>query len=383
MLKIFVPKEIRPGETRVAAIPDTIKKYLKAGFSVKVETQAGERSGILDKDYTQAGAEIVSEASQGYSQADIVLKVMAPSPEEISEIPEKATLISFLLPHLEMEKIRALQQRQIQCFSMNLIPRTTLAQKMDALSSQSNIAGYKSVLLAADTLGKLFPLLMTAAGTINPAKVVVMGAGVAGLQAIATAKRLGAVVEASDVRPAAKEQVESLGAKFIEVPFDKDVQDQNGYAKEASPEFLKRQAEEVAKRVSLADIVITTALIPGKKAPLLITEDMVRSMKPGSVIVDMAAEQGGNCALCEPNQRVVRHGVTIIGETNLPALVPVHASEMYAKNVQHFLLNMVTKEGEFSPQLSDEIVAKSLILQKDGNVVHEPTRADLQKEKQS
>ncbi|MBI2129343.1 NAD(P) transhydrogenase subunit alpha, partial [Candidatus Woesearchaeota archaeon] len=267
-----------------------------------------------------------------------------------------------------LEIIKTMADKKITCFSMNLIPRISRAQKMDALTSQSNIAGYKAVIMAANELGKIFPLMMTAAGTLHPAKVVVLGAGVAGLQAIATAKRLGALVEASDVRPSVKEQVESLGAKFIEVPFDKDAEDKGGYAKAASPEFLKRQAEEVSKRVANADAVICTALVPGKKAPILVTEEMVKSMRSGSVIVDMAAVQGGNCALTEPGEIAVKHGVKIIGVKNIPATVPVHSTQMYAKNILNLLLTIIN-ESKIHIDLTDEIVSSSLIIHQ-GEIVN-------------
>lgn len=378
MLRVFVPKEISDGENRVAAIPETVKKMIKAGLEVTVESGAGESAGVLDSAFQEAGAQVSSNREALYREANLVLKVASPSIEEIQALSEKSAVVSFLLPHMELEKVRLLRDRKITMLSMNLIPRTTLAQKMDALSSQSNIAGYKSVILAAEALGKIFPLLMTAAGTLNPAKVVVLGAGVAGLQAIATAKRLGAVVEASDVRLAAKEQVESLGAKFIEVPFEENTQDENGYAREASPEFLKRQAEEVAKRVANADIVIATALVPGRKAPILITEAMVQSMRSGSVIVDMAVEQGGNCALSELGKTVTKYGVKIIGTPNLPSTVAVHSSEMYAKNVFNLVTHLL-KDSQLHFDMENEITSKTLVTHEE-KIVHQATQELLQKE---
>lgn len=378
MLRVFVPKEISDGENRVAAIPETVKKMIKAGLEVTVESGAGENAGVLDSAFQEAGAQVSSNREALYREANLVLKVASPSIDEIQALSEKSSVVSFLLPHMELEKVRLLRDRKITMLSMNLIPRTTLAQKMDALSSQSNIAGYKSVILAAEALGKIFPLLMTAAGTLNPAKVVVLGAGVAGLQAIATAKRLGAVVEASDVRLAAKEQVESLGAKFIEVPFEENTQDENGYAREASPEFLKRQAEEVAKRVANADIVIATALVPGRKAPILITEAMVQSMRSGSVIVDMAVEQGGNCALSELGKTVTKYGVKIIGTPNLPSTVAVHSSEMYAKNVFNLVTHLL-KDSQLHFDMENEITSKTLVTHEE-KIVHQATQELLQKE---
>jgi len=383
MLSVFIPKEIKEGETRVAATPETVKMMIKQGLQVFVESGAGEGSYISDDGYTAAGAEIETDVEKLYASADIVLSVQPPKVHPITKkhqldmMKNYSCWISFMIPQLELDSVRKLIEKQMTEFSMNLIPRISRAQKMDALTSQSNIAAYKAVIIAANELNKMFPLMMTASGTIYPARVVVLGAGVAGLQAIATAKRLGAQVEASDVRPAVKEQVESLGAKFIEVPFDMDAEDKSGYAKGASQEFLRRQSEEVAKRLVHADIVITSALVPGKKAPILVTEEMVKSMKKGSVIVDMAAEQGGNCALTEPGKTVVKYGVKIIGIINLPATISVNASQMYSKNILNFLLNVV-KDGKLNIDMEDEIVKGSLVTH-EGKIINETIKDLIKK----
>jgi len=381
MAQIFVPKEIRDLEKRVAATPETVKKLVAAGFAVTVESGAGEASFIDDEAYAQAGAQVEKDAAKGYGMADIVLKVQPPAlgsagKSEADYLKEGAILVTHLVPANEPDLVVRLQQRKISCLSMNLIPRITIAQKMDSLSSQASIAGYKAVLLGASALGKYFPLLMTAAGTITPAKVVILGAGVAGLQAIATARRLGAVVEVSDVRMAVKEQVESLGAKFIMVETDEDLEDAGGYAKEQSEAFLARQREEVGRRIMAADVVITTALIPGRPAPVLIKADVVSQMNPGSVIVDLAVEQGGNCELSEPGKTVVRHGVTLIGELNLPSTMQVHASQLYARNLLNLILHLA-KEGKVLIDVT-EAVTDGALLTHDGEIRHEPTRIMLQ-----
>ena len=360
-LAVFIPCEVVDGETRVAGTPETIKNLVQHGLAVYIESGAGECASISDQAYIQAGAVISKDTHALYASVDIILAVNPPTLSQLSSVKSGASWISLGDVHAySSDLLSTLLEKKITFFSMHGIPRISKAQSMDALTSQANIAGYKAVILAAQELGKIFPLMMTAAGTLHPAKVVVLGAGVAGLQAIATAKRLGAVVEASDVRPSVKEQVESLGAKFIEVPFDKDAEAQGGYAKGASPEFLKRQAEEVSKRVAQADVVICTALVPGKKAPTLVTEAMVQSMRSGSVIVDMAAAQGGNCALTAPGKTVVVHGVKIIGVNNIPATVPVHATQVYACNVLAFLLHLV-HAGVLKVDLTDEITAGSLV----------------------
>jgi H+-translocating NAD(P) transhydrogenase subunit alpha len=371
---IAVPKEILPGENRVACVPDVASKLIKSGFQVHVEKDAGLNAGYTNEMYEKAGAKIVN-LNELYSSAEVVLKVQRPldhpaaGKNELDLLKEGTILITFLYPLNFPELAQKCAAKKINVISMDMIPRTTLAQKMDALSSQANIAGYKSVIMCADALGKIFPLLMTAAGTISAAKVVIMGAGVAGLQALGTAKRLGAVVEVSDIRPAVKEEVQSLGGKFIEVETDASMQDAGGYAKEASPEFLKKQKELIFKHITDADIVITTALVPGKKAPVLVTEEMVKHMRPGSVVLDMAVEFGGNCEVSEMGKTVKKHGVTIIGEPNLPSLVPTHSSEMYAKNLLS-LMTYISKDGKVELNLENEIVKGALITY-NGEVVHQ------------
>ena len=366
---IAVPKEILPGENRVAAVPDVVSKLIKAGFEVTIEKDAGLNAGFTDDNYMKHGAKIIQNVVELYAGADIVLKVQRPiehpqlNKHELDLLKEGTLLITFLYPLFHLELAKKCAEKGINVISMDMIPRTTLAQKMDALSSQANLAGYKSVLMAANQLGKIFPLMMTAAGTISPAKVVIMGAGVAGLQALGTAKRLGAVVEVSDIRPAVKEEVQSLGGRFIEVETDENMQDAGGYAKEASHEFLRKQKEVIFKHVTEADIVITTALIPGKKSPILVTEEMVKNMRPGSVVLDMATEFGGNCEISEKGKTVKKYGVTIIGEPNIPSLVATHASEMYSKNVLN-LLTHISNAGQVELKLDDEIVKGSLITYK-------------------
>lgn len=369
-----VPKETLVGEKRVSVVPDSLSKL--AGVSVIVERGAGESAGFPDSSYTEKGATIETDARSLYSKADIVLKVMPPTPDEADSLKEGATVVSFLYPVANLEAVRRLVSKKATAFAMELIPRISRAQPMDALSSQSNLAGYKAVAIAADTLPKIFPLMMTAAGTISPAKVFVVGAGVAGLQAIATARRLGAVVEAYDVRPVVKEQIESIGAKFAQMPVEaKDAQDAGGYAKAQTEEFYKKQQQFLAQRAAVSDVVITTALIPGQKAPILISEDAVKGMRPGSVVVDLAAEQGGNCALTEPGKTVVKYGTTIIGPINLPSAIAPQASQMYAKNVVSFLL-VVLKDGSISIDTKDDLVKGPLVINK-GEVVHQGTKTAL------
>lgn len=378
---IAIPKEILPGENRVACIPDVAAKFIKAGFEVQVEKNAGLNAGYTDDQYASAGTKIIDKTEDLYSNADIVLKVQRPvqhpdlGKNEIEFLKKGAILISFVYVLHYPEVAKKCAEHGVELISMDMIPRTTLAQKMDALSSQANLSGYKSVLITANTLGKIFPLMMTAAGTISPAKVVIMGAGVAGLQALGTAKRLGAVVEVSDIRPAVKEEVQSLGGKFIEVETDENMQDAGGYAKEASPEFLKKQKEVIFKHVTEADIVITTALVPGKKAPVLVTEEMVKNMRPGSVVLDMATEFGGNCEISEIGKTIKKYGVTIIGEPNLPSLVPHHASDMYSKNILN-LIQHIGKEGKIELKLEDEIV-KGCLITHNGEVINERVKALL------
>lgn len=368
-MKIGVPKETKERETRVALTPEVVKSLVSKGYQVSVESGAGSGSSFPDEMYRNEGAEIVTDSKSIYQGCDVVLKVNAPSDSEIEWMPKGKALISFMWAATNKNMVEACVKAGITAFSMDAIPRISRAQKMDALSSQSNLAGYKTVLIGANALGKIFPLMMTAAGTLKPCKVVIMGAGVAGLQAIATAKRLGAVVWVSDIRPETKEQVESLGGKFIEVQADDSIKTEGGYVKAVSEEFLKKQQAVIAKHVAESDLVITTALIPGKKAPVLITEDMVKSMRPGSVIVDMAVEQGGNCPLSELNKSVVKHGVSIIGESNLPGLLPTNASELYAKNIQTFLEHLSDKNG-FKFDLSEEITKGSIITH-DGKIMQE------------
>src|SRR5574341_350363 len=340
-MRIAVPKEIGPGEARVAIVPETIRRLVKKGLEVSVESGAGEGARFADEEYKEAGALIEPSADSLLGAADVVVKVQHPTPEEIAKTREGAALISFLFPLINLDVVQALAARRITAIAVDSIPRTTLAQMMDALSSQATISGYVAVIMAAHALPKFFPMLMTAAGTIAPAKVLVLGAGVAGLQAVATAKRLGAAVEAFDVRKVVRGQVESLGAKFVEVDMAEDAETQSGYAKEVSDEYKRRQAELIHRHIAKSDVCITTALIPGQRAPILIPEAMVKDMRPGSVIVDLAAEQGGNCALTEAGTQVVRHGVSIIGFLNLPSRMPVPSSQMYSRNMEKFLLHLL------------------------------------------
>ena len=375
-MELAVLKETLVGERRVALVPDGIAKLAAAGVKVTVEARAGEGAGHADGAYAEKGAAIESDAAALIARADVVLRVRAPSADEAGRMREGAALIGLLAPHANLPLVRKLAERRVTAFALELVPRITRAQGMDVLSSMSSIAGYKAVLLAANALPKFFPLLMTAAGTIAPAKVFIIGAGVAGLQAIATARRLGAVVEAYDTRPAVREQVESLGAKFVDRPLEtKDAQDKGGYAKAQSEEFLARQREFMAGRVAAADVVITTALIPGRRAPLLITADMVKGMRAGSVVVDLAAEAGGNCELTEPDRETVKNAVTILGFTNLPSMMAVHASQLYSRNATAFVLHLV-KDGRLIVDLADEITRGSLLTH-NGEVTHEPTKALL------
>src|SRR5215831_14910756 len=339
---LSVPKETTPGEQRVALVPELVPMLTKASLNVVVQPGAGQSAGFLDVEYEVKGAHVEQEV---LDEADILIKVQPPTINEIGRMHEDSFLISFLQPYTNVPAIKALAARKITAFSMELMPRITRAQPMDALSAMSTIAGYKAVLIAANRLPKFFPLLMTAAGTMTPARVFIIGAGVAGLQAIGTARRLGAVVEAYDTRPAVREQVESLGAKFVDLGLDtKDAEAKTGYAKAQSEEFYQRQRQALGERVAQADAVITTALVPGQRAPLLITEDAVKSMRPGSVVVDLAAEQGGNCAFTKPGETVSVQGVTILGPLNLPSTLPYHASQMYARTVSNYLRHLV-KDG--------------------------------------
>lgn len=377
-MKLGVIKESKAYEKRVALTPDVVKALVKKNFQVILETGAGEASSFSDADYEQVGATVTSQSTV-FQEADVYLKVNAFTLEEVQAMQPNRVSISFLYAYTIPETVQAFKDKQISAFSMDAVPRISRAQKMDALSSQANLAGYKTVLLGANALGKIFPLMMTAAGTITPSKVLIFGAGVAGLQAIATAKRLGAIVEVTDVRPETKEQVESLGGRFLTVEGVEGVKVEGGYAKEVSAEFLAKQKELVEERIKEADIVITTALVIGKKAPVLVSEEMVKSMKTGSVIVDMAVESGGNCALSEINKTVVKYGVTIIGEANLPSLLPVNASQLYATNISTLLLHLAKPEG-FNWDMEEEITKGSLITHQ-GRLVHAFTQSILEKNK--
>ena len=364
-MNIGIPAETRAGETRVAATPETVKKLVAGKHVLVVQSGAGAGASIPDSDFQAAGAALASGAADVYARADVILKVRAPQGPELGMLRRDQVLVG-MLNRFDAEGLAAIARTGAAAFALEAAPRITRAQPLDVLSSQANLGGYKAVMVAANHYGRLFPMMMTAAGTIKAARVVVMGVGVAGLQAIATAKRLGAVIEASDVRPAVKEQIESLGAKFIDVPFETDeereiAQGVGGYARPMPASWMQRQAAEVAKRIAQADIAVSTALIPGRKAPILITEDMVKSMKPGSVIVDMAVEQGGNCAVSEPGRTVVKHGVHIIGQPNLPATVPADSSALYARNLLDFLKLVVDKDGNFVVNREDDIVAACLM----------------------
>ena len=367
---IGVPAETVVRESRVAATPETVKKLKAQGHTVRVQSGAGLAASVTDEAYAAVGAEIVDAATAWGS--DLVLKVRVPSEAEMPLLRAGTTVVGMLNP-FDAAGLARLATANVTAYALEAAPRTTRAQSMDVLSSQANVAGYKAVIMAVDKYQRFFPMLMTAAGTVKAARVVILGVGVAGLQAIATAKRLGAVIEASDVRPSVKEQVESLGAKFIDVPFETQEEKEaaegvGGYARPMPQSWLDRQKAEVAKRVAAADIVITTALIPGRAAPVLVTEDMVKAMKPGSVIVDLAAAQGGNCPLTEANRTVVKHGVTLVGETNLPALVAADASALYARNVIDFLKLVINKEGQFHIDLEDDIV-KACLMCRDGQLL--------------
>lgn len=370
-----VLKETKVSERRVALSPEIVKLLVKKDFQVYVETGAGLGSNFADADYRSAGADVVSK-SEIYN-ADVILKVNAPTQEEALQYKNGAVSISLLYSYTQPELLDIFNARQITSFAMDAVPRISRAQKMDALSSQANLAGYKAVIMGANALGKIFPLMMTAAGTITPAKVLIFGAGVAGLQAIATAKRLGAVVEVSDVRPETKEQVESLGGRFLTVETTEEVKTEGGYAKEVSQEFLAKQQQLIKDKIKDADLVITTALVMGKKSPILVTEEMVKSMKAGSVIVDMAVESGGNCEISEFNKTVEKHNVTIIGESNIPSLLPINASQLYATNLSALLFHLATNEG-FKWEMDEEITKGALITHK-GELVHEFTKSILSK----
>jgi NAD(P) transhydrogenase subunit alpha len=381
MTTVFIPTEILTDETRVAATPETVKRMTKLGLQVKVQRGAGLKSHLLDADYEAAGATLVDDAAAGYGEADMVLKVNPPQEaeggkHEVELMKKGGLLLSFVWSVQNAELAKRIQEAGVDCIAMEAVPRISRAQKMDALSSQANLAGYKAVLQAADALNRIMPMMVTAAGTLKPAKVVVMGAGVAGLQAIATAKRLGAVVEATDIRPEVKEQVESLGGKFIETV---EAAGEGGYAKELTDEQKKRQQEIIVSHLVAADVVICTALIPGRKAPILVKADVVEKMRPGSVIVDLAVSQGGNCELSEPGV-VTKHGVTIVGHPNVPAMLSTDASNVYARNILALVADIIDKEKEAAIKLDleDEVVEKSLII-RDGEIRHAPTKEAVSK----
>jgi NAD(P) transhydrogenase subunit alpha len=377
-LKIGIPKERRPSEKRVAASPETVRKLAAMGIELLVEKEAGHASFFPDRFYQDAGATIVPDAGTLFREADVILKVQRPLVEPLLEVDETAllrpdqTLIAMMDALVNRDQVKVYADKKVTAIALELLPRITRAQSMDVLSSQSNLAGYKAVIDASYHFGKLFPMMMTAAGTIAPARVLILGAGVAGLQAIATAKRLGAIVSAFDVRPVAKEQVESLGAKFVEVA-SKEVESAEtagGYAREMSEEYKKKQAELIYETAKKSDIIITTALIPGKPAPVLVTEEMVRDMKPGSVIFDLAAPAGGNCPLCVMDQVVVVHGVTILSYENVPSHVPMDASTLYARNVFNFLVPMIDKETKALRIDTEDEIIRGTLLTHEGRIVH-------------
>jgi proton-translocating NAD(P)+ transhydrogenase subunit alpha len=366
-MKVGVAKETLAGERRVALVPDGVAKLIAAKLEAAVQAGAGSEAYFADDAYQKSGATIVAEARTLLGQSDAVLKVQPPNLDEVAALRSGSILISFLQPSTNGDAVKALARQKVTAFSLELVPRISRAQSMDALSSQAGVAGYKAVLIAANRLGKFFPLLITAAGTVTPARVLVLGAGVAGLQAIATARRLGAVVEAYDVRPAVKDEVKSLGATFVELSLEAQ-EGQGGYAREQSEEFLRRQRELIGEHVAAADVVITTAAVPGRRAPILVTRDMVTRMRPGSVIVDLAADTGGNVEVTRPGEAVVTGGVTIDGTRNLASTMPVHASQLFSRNVSTLLLSIV-KDGQPNIDFNDEVV-KGSCLTHGGELVH-------------
>ena len=373
IMNVSVPKETIPGERRVALVPELIPKLTGAGLEVSVQAGAGVDAGFSDAQYVDKGANVKAAV---LSEGDIVLKVRPPTEDECSQLRENSIVIGLLEPYTSGARLQLLADRKLTAFAMELMPRIARAQPMDALSAMSTIAGYKAVLLAANHLPRFFPLLMTAAGTISPARVFVVGAGVAGLEAIGTAKRLGAVVEAYDTRPAVKEEVESVGARFVELDLNAgEAEEKGGYARAQSEEFYKRQQQLLSRHLASADVVITAALVRGQNAPILITEEMVRTMRPGSVIVDLAADQGGNCVVTEPGRDVIKHGVMIVGPSNLPSSMPFHASEMYARTVCHFLMHML-RDGGIHIDPSDDITRATLVTHK-GEIVNDALRQRL------
>jgi proton-translocating NAD(P)+ transhydrogenase subunit alpha len=377
-MKVGVPQETLAGERRVALVPDGAAKLIASGLELSVQAGAGTEAFFSDEAYQKAGAAIVPEARRLLGDADAVLKVQPPNLDEVAALKRGGILISFLQPSSNADAVKALAKQQVTAFSLELVPRISRAQSMDALSSQAGVAGYKAVIIAANRLGKFFPLLITAAGTVTPARVLVLGAGVAGLQAIATARRLGAVVEAYDVRPAVKDEVKSLGAAFVELPLEAQ-EGQGGYAREQSEEFLRRQRELIGEHVASADVVITTAAVPGRRAPILVTKEMVARMRTGSVLVDLAADTGGNIELTKPGEAVVVGGVTIDGTRNLPSTMPVHASQLFSRNVSTLLLSLV-KAGKPTIDFNDEVV-KGSCLTHGGELVHPRAKELLQASK--
>ena len=376
---VGVPKEIYPGERRVALVPMVVPNLVKAGFEVLVQAGAGASAGYPDEQYAEKGAKIAPDRATVFASANIITQILAygsndlNGAEDVPLLRREQALIGFLRPFGTRETVTSIADRGVTSFSIELMPRTTRAQSMDALSSMATISGYKAVLLAADLHPRIFPMMTTAAGTITPARVLIIGCGVAGLQAIATARRLGAVVSAYDVRPAAKEQVQSLGGRFVELPIEaKDAQDSRGYATAQGEDFYRRQRELLGKVVGESDVVITAAVIPGKKSPVLVTAEMVKGMAPGSVLVDLAAERGGNCELTQMGKTIVEHGVTIVGATNLASSAPYHASQMYAKNITAFLLHLV-KDGKLQLNMEDEITRETLVT-RGGTVVNPRVR---------
>ncbi len=378
MVNVFIPKETRAGENRVAASPETVKLMCKAELHVVVEAGAGAAAHYGDAEYEKAGAKLTEDRGVAYTAADVVLRINAPEMEDAEKLREGALLVSLVAPHQNPDLVAKLRDKKVSTLALELVPRITRAQEMDVLSSQASIAGYKAVLLAAERLDKYFPLLMTAAGTIKPARVVIMGAGVAGLQAIATAKRLGAVVEVSDIREVVKEQIESLGGKFIPLPeVEESGEGEGGYAKEMSAEYLRKQREIVAEHISHADVVITTALVPGKKAPMLVSKEMVEGMRPGGIIVDLATVQGGNCELSKPDEEVVHDGVLILGPTSFPSDTPRDSSQLFARNVWA-LLKSILKDGAVTLDSEGDEVVDGALLTHGGEVRHAPTKEQLE-----
>jgi len=373
---IGIAKESIPGERRVALVANTAKKLAEQGVTIHVEAGAGVESGVSDAGYEAEGAIIEPDAATLFARADLIVKVQPPTVSECNMVPEGKGILSMLFPFQNTEQVRQLRERKVTSFAMELMPRITRAQSMDVLSSMSTISGYKATLIAAEALPKFFPMLMTAAGTIKPARVLVLGAGVAGLQAIATARRLGATVEAFDIRSATKEQVESLGARFVQQEGGEDQEAEGGYAKEQTAEQQAAQRALLTKHIAAADVVITTALVPGKRAPILLTEDQVKGMGSGSIVMDMAAEQGGNCELTRPGEVIDVNGVQIHGPVNLPATTPVDASQMFARNVCNYLSHLLN-EGELNLDFEDELVS-GVIVTHQGEIKHEAVRTDLE-----